>query len=291
MKKLVKIDADSLIFYSSKETIEDSIFNIKERINTILNKTGATHYMLCLTGSGCFRYNIYKDYKANRKTGKYPQLLKYLKTLKSFLIEEYNALLIQELEADDLVAFNYTLEDMDQVVSSPDKDVLNQVIGSNYNYGKDEFINVTTESSDRFLAWQLLVGDTGDNIKGLESKTDYIKVIYGLDNRKGIGEVTANRMLDIMDEKKQDYAIEILKCYISKYEDDLIPTVISESNNVKVCYPIQTKEEKGFEDYTLNRHLLQLNIGIGRFNKILENYDISENIKEVKSINQIQEEF
>lgn len=61
--KLVLIDADSLGFYSSKETIEDSIFSLKERINTIITKTESTHYMLCLTGSECFRYKIYPEYK------------------------------------------------------------------------------------------------------------------------------------------------------------------------------------------------------------------------------------
>ncbi len=277
MKKLVKIDADSLTFYSSKETIEDSIYNIKERIQTIIDKTEATHYMLCLTGSDCFRYSIYPEYKANRKKDDKKQPLKYVKTLKSFLIEEYNALLIQELEADDLVAFNYNLPEFEQAVSSPDKDVLNQIVGSNYNYGKDEFITVTQKSSDRFVAWQLLVGDVTDNIKGLEIKTNYVKTTYGLDNRQGIGEVTANKMLDIMDEKGFDYAREILKCYISKYEEQ------GEDRRTSV--------ESGFEDYTKNRYLLELNTEIGRYNKILQNYDISEHIKEVNKIKHIEEDF
>lgn len=276
MKKLVKIDADSLTFYSSKETIEDSIFSIKERIQTIIQKTEATHYMLCLTGSDCFRYKIYSEYKQTRKDNakKYGQKLKYLKTLKSFLIEEYNALLIQELEADDLVAYNFDLPDFEQVISSPDKDVIQQLVGTHYNYGKDEFVTVTEQSGERFLAWQLIVGDVTDNIKGLEVKTPYIKEFYGLDNRKGLGEVTANKMLDIMDEKGLNYAAEILKCYISKYEGEY-------------------KENHGFEDYTLNRYLLQLNTGIGRYNKILQNYDISEHIKEVKieSTNKEIEDF
>lgn len=286
--KLVKIDADSLTFYSSKETIEDSIFNIKERIDTIIKKTEATHYMLCLTGSNCFRYDIYPDYKQTRKDNakKYPQKLKYLKTLKSFLIEEYNALLIQELEADDIVSYNFNLPDFKQVISSPDKDVLQQLVGVNYNYGKDEFVTVTQESSDRFLAFQLLCGDVADNIKGLAVKTDYVKTTYGLDNRKGIGESTANKILDIIESKNQNYAAEILKCYVSKYEDE---PVLKHPNGA-ITFG-KTAYEQGFEDYTMNRHLLQLHTDIGRYNKILQNYDISEHINEVKTINLINEEF
>ncbi len=264
--KLALIDADSLGFYSSKETIEDSIFNLKERIDTIVSKTESTHFILCLTGSDCFRYKIYPEYKQTRKESaiKYPQKLKYLKTLKSLMIEEYNALLIQELEADDVVAYyNYNLPDYDTIISSPDKDVIHQLVGTHYNYGKGEFVTTTQKMGDRFLALQLLIGDVTDNVKGLGIKTDYVKKTYGLDNRKGIGESTANKILDIMDEKGLHYSTEILRCYISKYEGE-------------------NASESGYFDYNLNRHLLQLQTSIGRYNKILENYDISEHIQEVK---------
>jgi 5'-3' exonuclease len=293
MKKLVKVDGDSLCFYSSRDTIENSIFNIKERIQTIIDKTEATHYMLCLTGSECFRYKIYPDYKANRKVNqsKYPQKLKYLKTLKSFLIEEYNALLIQELEADDLVAYNYNLLDFEQVISSPDKDVIQQLVGTHYNYGKDEFVTVTQKSGERFLAFALLCGDVSDNIKGLAEKTDYVKKTYSLDNRKGIGESTANKMLDIMDKNNQNYAAEILKCYISKYKDESVGVQIAETPTVTAYRHGKSAYEQGFEDYTLNRYLLELNTGIGRYNKILQNYDISEHINEVNKTILTNEEF
>jgi len=291
--KLVKIDADSLTFYSSKETIEDSIYTIKERIQTIIDKTEATHYMLCLTGSECFRYKIYPEYKQTRKDNikKYGQKLKYLKTLKSFLIEEYNALLIQELEADDICAYSFNLFDFEQVISSPDKDVIQQLVGTHYNYGKDEFVTVTQESGERFLAFQMLVGDVSDNIKGLAEKTDYVKKTYSLDNRKGIGESTVNKMLDIMDKNNQNYAAEILKCYISKYKDEPVGVQILETPTVTAYRQGKSAYEQGFEDYTLNRYLLELNTGIGRYNKILQNYDISEHINEVKTINLTNEEF
>jgi 5'-3' exonuclease len=265
-KNICLIDFDSAIFYSSKDTIENSIENLKSRIDYMLKKTKSDRFILFLTGSRNFRYDLYSEYKANRKTGK-PHTLKYLKTLKAYAIEEYLACLIQELEADDVVVY-YSNKLKNSKVCSPDKDVLNQNLGSNFNYGRDEWVDVTRESADRFLAWQLLCGDAGDNIPGVKERTKYMKERFGLDNRAGVGAATADKILDIIDEKySSNYASEILACYNSKY--------------TKTDYPNYTGTE-GFEDYTMNRHLLQLNPEIGRYNKILTNYDIDQHINTVQ---------
>ena len=288
MNNLIKIDSDSLCFFSSRDSIEESILNIKDRINTIITRTEATHFLLCLTGSQGWRYKIYPEYKQKRKDNaiKYPQKLKYLKTLKSFLIEEYNAMLIPDQEADDLVAYKYNLPEFEQMLSSCDKDVVHQIEGTIYNYQKDEFITTTKESGKRFLMWQLICGDSTDNIPGLKLRTDYIKKTYSLDNRSGVGESTANKILNIIESRNQNYAAEILKCYISKYEDEPINVLVADN----LYRHGKTKEELGFEDYTLNRHLLQLQTGIGKYNKILENYDVRSHINKVpKIINQIEE--
>lgn len=284
MNKLIKIDADSLCYFSSKETIEESIISIKTRIQSIIEKTKATHYLLCLTGSDCFRYKIYPKYKSGRKVNaiKYPQNLKYLKTLKSFLIEEYNAVLIQEFEADDLVAFNYNLPDFEQSIAACDKDVLNQVEGLHYNYQKDTFINTTKEQGERFLYWQILVGDISDSVVGLGEKTQYIKDKFELDNRKGIGESTANKILDKIYSENLNPLKEIAKCYISKYKDETSGVILFESERIKAYRKGHTKEELGFKDFKTNYHLLKLQTGINKYNKILENYDISKHINEVK---------
>lgn len=270
-EKIVLIDADSLIFYSSKDTIEESIQNLKQRISSIIEKTESNKFILFLTGSKCFRYDIFPEYKIGRKKVKKPpkKPLKYIKTLKAFLLEEYKSCLIQELEADDLVAYYYSnLLDFETVVSSPDKDVLGQLVGTHYNYGKDEFVEVATQKeADRFLAFQLLYGDPGDDIPGLAERTQYMKKKYGLDNRKGVGEVTANKILDIIDEEEGNYAQAVLNCYISKYGD----------------LKDEDAKNEGFNDYTLQRMLLQLkNVAVGPY-AILKNYEIEKHVNDVKN--------
>jgi len=264
-KNICLIDFDSAIFYSSKDTIEESIMSLKDRIDTMLEKTNSDRFILFLTGSRNFRYDLYSAYKANRKVRKDKQPLKYLKTLKAYAIEEYSACLIQELEADDLCLF-YANKLENAVVCSPDKDVLNSNLGSNYNYGKDEWVDVTRASADRFLAWQLLCGDVGDNIPGVKERTKYMKERFGLDNRAGVGAATADKILDVIDAKySSNYAVEICKCYDSKYIGK------------------EFHGDEGFEDYHMNRYLLHLNPEIGRYNKILAEYDISEHINTVET--------
>lgn len=272
--KICLIDADSMIFYSSKDTIEESISSIRSRIETIIDRTDSTTFILFLTGASNFRYGIYPDYKSDRKKAKKrkpKKPLKYIKTLKAFLLEEYKACLVEGLEADDLVVYykdNVFPKNYDVCISSPDKDVLNQVLGNNYNYGKDEFVEINSQQEiDRFRAFQLLVGDSTDSIPGIVERTKYMRETYGLDKRAGVGEVTANKILDIIDSTKGgNYAAEILKCYISKY------------GHVKLD-PVAA--DMGFEDYTLNRRLLHLDGNYRPEYKILQNYDVEKHINVV----------
>lgn len=282
-ENITLIDADSLIFYSSKDTIEVSLTIIKNRITEILDNTEADKFILFLTGGKQgFRYNIYPEYKQNRKKS-YGKRLKYLKTLKAFLIEEYNACLIPELEADDLVAYySNNLPEYNTVISSPDKDVLYQLVGKHWNYKyivhdkgtpdekveKGSWVTVDNQTdANRFLAIQLIMGDSTDNIKGIETRTDWMRTRYGLDKRSGLGLKTAEKIVDIIDKKYGgNYSAEILNCYISKYGT-----------------PLRDKDPKaydeGFGDYTLNRKLLQLHTELVPSNYKLEFYNIEDHIQ------------
>ena len=205
------------------------------------------------------------------------------------MVEEYNSCLIPALEADDLVAYYRDAlkdENTETIICSPDKDVLHQLAGKHWDYrvkilDKDtpdekvelgRWVETTQEMGDRFLALQLLMGDSGDNIPGIAERTQYMRERFGLDKRRGVGNATANRILNIIDEKyESNYVDEIFKCYLSKYSEE--------------------DSFRGVNDYQLNRKLLQLNTNIGTYNKILENYDISEHIKEVKVAEEINNEI
>lgn len=292
-KNICLIDADSLCFYSSKENIAESLNVLNNRIDEIVDKTNADEFILFLTGSKCFRNNIYPEYKQNRKDRKPSKTpLKYLKTLKSYMIEEYKACLVQELEADDLVAYFAYSYFTDQngyipTISSPDKDVIYQLVGKHWNYqyvtSKNDngstkledigsWIITDQKSADRFLALQLLMGDTSDNVPGLLERTQYIKERFGLDNRRGIGKATAEHILNVIDDKyNSNYAKEIANCYISKY----LPEHVKEE--------FEDSYYRGMSDYNLNLKLLKLNTTIVKENKILEHYDIESHLNVVSN--------
>jgi len=103
MNKLAIIDGDGLIYQSSKESLMESIDILDAKIQNIFDQTQATHYVIFISFTPYFRHSIDPNYKIGRN--KYPQPLKWLKSLKSYLIEEYGAQSMKNVEADDLCAY------------------------------------------------------------------------------------------------------------------------------------------------------------------------------------------
>lgn len=211
------IDADSLLYYSNKETIFESVLDLKSRLETIALRTKTSNCIICLSGKNYFRKKTNSEYKANR-----PPSQKYIQTLKSFLQEEYKVLLIDELEADDLVSyikFNYS----NVTIASPDKDVLHQTPGRHYNYQKDEFMETSKEDAIRFLLTQLISGDHTDNIKGIPGK----------------GVVFANKVLT---GSLEDNLVTCFKEYLNHYKT-INKSIEEFYKNFKDVYLLKSKED------------------------------------------------
>ena len=164
MNKLAIIDGDALTYHSSKETLAESILNIDEKINNIFIQTQATHYVIFISNTPYFRHKISPDYKIGRS--KYTSTLKWLKTLKKYLVEGWGAQSMNLVEADDLVSYWYnkdicisdttfetrdllesalelckgeghptfTFESIQKTACSPDKDLLGGISGTLFNY-------------------------------------------------------------------------------------------------------------------------------------------------------------
>jgi hypothetical protein len=163
--KIALIDADSLLYYEmGKPTLEEAIAGIDSRIEQILNFAGTTKYMGFLTLSRCFRYGIAKTkpYKYNRKGGVGKPPIFY--ALKEYVQQRWGFYGVKGLEADDLVAIYRT---KDTVICSPDKDVLKQLPGTHFNYGKMEFVTTSHDDAYSFLCVQVLMGDSTDGIPGI----------------------------------------------------------------------------------------------------------------------------
>ncbi len=237
-KVLVLVDADGLVYHSSKETLEESIQVLNDKIQNIYKKTEATHAALFISKGRYFRHNLDPLYKQNR--GKYPTKLLWLKTLKAYLEENYQANSMNLAEADDLIALNYNrkfiyLKESDQVcakedcaninmlanseevkviISSPDKDLLQSIEGKHFNYTykleeKNNSESVikgwwveTSEKEAEYFRWlQLLMGDATDGISGLP----------------GIGIKRAEEMLNWAVNNNRDFPEYVLTRYISHH--------------------------------------------------------------------------
>jgi len=179
-KRRIIIDGDSLTFYASKETIEDSIESLEQRLVEIFQQTSATDYIIFLSDGLYFRHKLYPQYKALRNIYK-NKTKNYSKVLKHYLIVEHNAKIIRQIEADDAVAYTKTLFP-DSIVCSPDKDVLHQISGTHFDYRirknideetkietiqKGVWVNTSKVDANHFLWLQTLMGDSTDGIKGI----------------------------------------------------------------------------------------------------------------------------
>lgn len=131
-----------------------------------------------------FRHDIYPAYKGHRKAGTSPIVLADLKAWASAHWPTYTK---PRLEADDVVGILAThpkLVPGDKIVVSMDKDLL-QIPGQHLN--KDGYVvNVTKAEATRFLAKQVLMGDTSDGYPGIP----------------GIGSVKAEKILSEVPEGK-----------------------------------------------------------------------------------------
>lgn len=226
-KTLAIIDGDSLCYLCSKETIEESIDNINSLFKKIIDKTGSTSYYLFLSKGPYFRHNVNKDYKGQRSGSP----LKYLKTLKTYLREQYLAEYWEEVEADDAVSYvqqqflSGNLPEFTKTfVCSLDKDVKKQVPGHMYDYKKDEFTYTAPEEAEKFLHVQAIMGDSGDNIKGIP----------------GTGEVKATKLIEAA--RAELHPLVGLKAYIDHYKASG-KGVYEYQKNFRQVYMLRTVED------------------------------------------------
>ena len=152
---------------------------------------------LYLTGRSNYRFDIAKTavYKGNRLAPE-PQ---HLPALRKHLVDEWGAVIVEGIEADDAVATHATwLGYNNSVIASVDKD-LDQIPGWHYNFVKDIAYHITPEEGSYRFYKQILTGDSADNIIGL----------------KGIGPVKADKILD-----ECDTEVKLYNACVQAYDGD-----------------------------------------------------------------------
>lgn len=184
---LILVDADSVYFrccmVTQKEKdvrkyIKDSINDIKRKCITFSDG----QVLIAVKGKDNFRYNVYDQYKGNRKRELEPEVKKCLTYGHHHLLEKYDAKQCDGMEADDMVAiwaWECILSETPYVVVHIDKD-LDMIPGMHYNFIKEESYYVDFDTAHYNFMRQLLMGDTADNIPGV----------------KGIGPKKAEKLLE-----------------------------------------------------------------------------------------------
>ena len=171
MTKTVLIDADPLAYRAVYSKGGDTLGGVVEKINDLYQQItediiyefgNDLKYQSFLTGKNNFRYDVAKDYKAQRPTEK-PVLINFAR---DYIVEEYDAVVTEGEEADDAIAINATKHYPDAIIVSIDKD-FRQVPCILYNPVKKEFDRIDYWNGLKFFYQQLLTGDKVDNIHGL----------------------------------------------------------------------------------------------------------------------------
>lgn len=186
---LVVFDADFLLFYATmgnkiydaegvpmkkdgrlvytEKSFKEVCDTADSIINSLLKVVNAQRYIGFIGNAKCFRYDIYPEYKANRKDTPKPQ---HFKELKAYLRDTWNFILLDiPIEADDAVNIIKTrLEDQYRVyIVSNDKDLIKCTPGYFINPKDCEIFHTSIEEARHNFWVSMITGDTTDNIKGI----------------------------------------------------------------------------------------------------------------------------
>ena len=221
MNRLALIDADPIAYivgwnfheHTTTLAIPDVFRAVDELLKGIFASVDGTHRLIALACEDkCFRYDIakYKPYKGNRN--KEPdQWLKFWKPIiTKYLVDEYGAVKINSLEADDIIAYMAAEINNDEwttFICSTDKD-LQQISAYHHNPVKGGLKWVSQIEAEYNFAYQMLVGDTVDNVAGLP----------------GVGDVKARAKLNNATEERS--YMDIAKAEYLKYFGDYYGEII-----------------------------------------------------------------
>lgn len=135
---------------------------------TLKSDTQCSELISCFSDKDNFRKKILSDYKANRTQQRKPITLKFCK---DYIFKNYNGMVRPNIEADDILGILATSQKIvkgNKIIVSIDKD-LDQIAGLHYNPKNKAFYKVTPKEAEYNFYYQVLVGDSTDNYKGLPS--------------------------------------------------------------------------------------------------------------------------
>lgn len=173
-RRIALIDGDFIAYRcaascepnKSTRTVRDPEYVAFGRASDICDRIGsrvqATELRIYLGGPDNFRKLIYPPYKANRLSQVRPE---HLEATRDFLVRKWGAQVITEAyEVDDRLAMEF---ERGTVLCAIDKD-FRQLAGEHYQPLQDTFEVVDSETAELHLYAQMLIGDSSDNLRGIE---------------------------------------------------------------------------------------------------------------------------
>lgn len=148
------------------KTEDEIIKNAELVLNNIFKACLAENYIGFIKGknTGKYRYAIKSDYKHNRSS----ERPKWWDFTANHLISNYNIHLVDNYEVDDIVNI-YRLKTKNSFIVACDKDLLN-LPGVHFNWRTSQWHAVDYYDA-QYLFWKdMIIGQTGDGIKGLPGK-------------------------------------------------------------------------------------------------------------------------
>lgn len=249
MAKICLVDGDTVAYRCAasieptktkdREPDDLAILRADELMYRILNETQSSEYIMFLSGGENFRKILNPLYKANRTQ----ELPKMLGACQEFLINEWKAKMVHGYEADDAIGMAH--EPDKTLIAANDKD-FKQLPGEHYNFVRLEW-DVVDEETAEFNFWcQMLIGDTSDNIQGVEGlgKVKAPKKLLGL---------SAKQMYDTVRELYNDderflMNFRMLRILRNPVEYENILQEIEDKNSFSQSEGENTPEDSSEED-------------------------------------------
>lgn len=205
--------------------------SIKQKVDKIIDAAKCDDFVLCIEGEGNFRKDFksrFVDYKGQRSEK--PLLFE---ECREFFLKKYKkkVVLSEGRETDDTCnilaweSYNKGVEAKDKsqcnvVLAAVDKDIAANSRGWLLNYNKLEngiFWNDGFTQSYNF-ATQLLIGDSADNIPGIEKLSKITKERFNI-KVDGVGPATAKKILADC-KTESDLAARVYECYSAMYGEE-----------------------------------------------------------------------
>jgi hypothetical protein len=147
-----------------QEDEQAALARLEVMVQTTFKATSPKDFECYLGGKTNWRTAIYPEYKANRKDTARPI---HLDACRNYLIERYEAQVVEGKEADDALGISQTAYGVESIISTNDKD-MRTIPGRHHNPVTGETFFVSPFDALRYFYTQVVLGDKADNIPGYD---------------------------------------------------------------------------------------------------------------------------